>query len=51
MLGWNICRVWTLDWWENSAEVFSTIENAINDAKNGIVEFTTEPKKVSKKLP
>ncbi|MDR0333366.1 MAG: DUF4011 domain-containing protein [Dysgonamonadaceae bacterium] len=51
MLGWNICRVWTLDWWENSAEVFSTIENAINDAKNGIVESTTEPKKVSKKLP
>lgn len=18
MLGWNICKVWTMDWWENS---------------------------------
>jgi superfamily I DNA and/or RNA helicase len=38
MLGWNICRVWTLDWWENSSEVMSTIENAVKNAKNGVCQ-------------
>ncbi|MDR2914020.1 MAG: DUF3320 domain-containing protein [Tannerella sp.] len=32
MLGWNICRVWTLDWWENPEEVLELINNAVNKA-------------------
>lgn len=26
MLGWNICKVWTMDWWENSQKVIDRIE-------------------------
>lgn len=33
LLGWNICRVWTLDWWENPSEVLDVIESAIEKAK------------------
>lgn len=36
MLGWNICRVWTLDWWENPEKVLIAIEAAIENAKRGI---------------
>lgn len=35
MLGWNICRVWTLDWWENPSKVLVMIESAIDNAKKG----------------
>jgi hypothetical protein len=38
MLGWNICRVWTLDWWENPTEVLKAIEEALENAKNKIPE-------------
>lgn len=38
MLGWNICRVWTLDWWENAAEVIETIEKSIENAEKQILE-------------
>lgn len=34
LLGWNIIRVWTLDWWENPEEVVQTILRAIKDAEN-----------------
>ncbi len=33
MLGWNICRVWTLDWWENPLEVLEMIKREIEKAK------------------
>lgn len=39
MLGWNICRVWTLDWWENPSEVISTIKDAIECAKKSQTEL------------
>lgn len=29
MLGWNICRVWTLDWWEDPEKVLRTIIEAL----------------------
>ncbi len=35
MLGWNICRVWTLDWWENPEDVLVSINKAINDTTIG----------------
>lgn len=47
MLGWNICRVWTLDWWDNPSEVLASIQDAINNGitkeeiidKENIVEY------------
>lgn len=30
MLGWKICKVWTLDWLENPQEVISSIKDALN---------------------
>ena len=30
LLGWKICRIWTLDWWENSNEVITAICDEIN---------------------
>ncbi|MDR1121415.1 MAG: DUF3320 domain-containing protein, partial [Dysgonamonadaceae bacterium] len=38
MLGWNICRVWTLDWWENPSEVIQSIKEAIERAKSKMPE-------------
>ncbi|NDV78321.1 DUF3320 domain-containing protein [Dysgonomonas sp. 511] len=31
LLGWNICRIWTMDWWENSDDVISQIKEAITN--------------------
>lgn len=37
-LGWNVHRVWSLDWWENQelvlADIFSAIEKGSNQIKN-----------------
>lgn len=30
LLGWNIYRIWTLDWWENPDEVIATICDEVN---------------------
>ncbi len=31
LLGWNICRIWTMDWWENPSEVLVSIKELINN--------------------
>lgn len=33
MLGWNICKVWTMDWWENSQKVIDRIEGELEEAR------------------
>lgn len=33
MLGWNICKVWTMDWWENSQKVIDRIEGELENAR------------------
>ena len=38
MLGWNICRVWTMDWWEKPEEVLATIEEYVKAAEQGDVD-------------
>ena len=38
-LGWKLCRVWTLDWWENPDDVMVSIENALE--KNATDELDT----------
>jgi superfamily I DNA and/or RNA helicase/very-short-patch-repair endonuclease len=35
LLGWNILRVWTLDWWENPSAVMDDILNAVNQLEKG----------------
>lgn len=50
MLGWNICRVWTLDWWENPSKVMIMIESAIEKAKKGISEPVIAKKQDGKGL-
>lgn len=42
MLGWNICRIWTLDWWENPDEVIETIREAIDREPDEIKKDTAE---------
>jgi len=32
-LGWNIFRVWTMDWWERPEEVLAAIEKAVMNAE------------------
>ena len=40
LLGWNIHRVWTMDWWENEELVLTDIVHAISMGPNKpIVEF------------
>lgn len=29
-LGWNICRIWTMDWWEKPEVVIASIQEAIS---------------------
>ena len=33
MLGWNIFRVWTMDWWERPEQVLAAIEKALVDVE------------------
>lgn len=44
MLGWKICRVWTLDWWENPSEVLAFIQDAINNKimESEVIDKDTE---------
>lgn len=38
MLGWNLLKVWTLDWWENREAVLEKIETAIEEVRKGNAE-------------
>ena len=38
-LGWNIFRVWTIDWWERPEEVIAAIEKAVTDAEQAKVDI------------
>ena len=29
-LGWDICRIWTMDWWEKPDEVIATLRRRIS---------------------
>lgn len=35
-LGWDIIRVWTMDWWDNSQKEIDRIISKIKDLQNGI---------------
>lgn len=46
-LGWSICRIWLLDWWESPDKVMDKIKKAIDDA--GVRK--TLPKSEVKSIP
>lgn len=41
MLGWKICHIWTMDWWENPEEVIAMIREALDKPE----EQKVQPKK------
>jgi len=40
-LGWDICRIWTMDWWEKPDEVLATIQEAIAQKMSSKVNSMT----------
>lgn len=53
LLGWNIHKVWTMDWWENPKEVVQQIMQAIQNAETMPKVPTTDGHllEVKKKFP
>ena len=56
-LGWDIYRIWTMDWWEKPDEVMATIQEAIARKKNSKVgsmtaaEINSTPTEVTAPAP
>lgn len=56
-LGWNIYRIWTMDWWEKPDEVMATIQEAIARKKNSEIgsmtatEINSTPTEVTAPAP
>ncbi len=40
LLGWNLSRVWTMDWWEKPEKVLDAIERDIKGAKKPVAQKT-----------
>ena len=41
-LGWTICRIWTMDWWEKPDEVIASIQQAISRKKESEANVETD---------
>ena len=41
-LGWNIMRVWSMDWWDNSEKELKRILSRLNEIENGITTAKEE---------
>ena len=41
-LGWTICRIWTMDWWEKPDEVIASIQQAISRKKESKANAETD---------
>ena len=56
-LGWDIYRIWTMDWWEKPDEVMATIQEAIARKKNSKIgsmtaaEINSTPTEVAAPAP
>lgn len=48
-LGWKVCRIWLLDWWDSPDKVMEKIKNAIADAVNNKSSATKNS--AAEKLP
>ena len=42
-LGWNILRVWCMDWWDNSEKELKRIFQKLQDIQSGVEEPKSEP--------
>ena len=42
-LGWNIHRVWSMDWWDNREKELSRILSLLQDLRNGVKPVTETP--------
>ena len=42
-LGWNILRIWTMDWWDNRDKELTRIQNALKEACSGTREQEAPP--------
>jgi len=49
-LGWQIMRVWCMDWWDNRNKELKRIFDKLQDIENGVKEFTPN-KAVSNQKP
>ena len=43
MLGWNVLKIWSTDWWENRPKVMERIKEALQKAKENKHEPEPEP--------
>lgn len=41
-LGWNILKIWSLDWWENKSKVMDEIKNFIKNIEENKIETVTK---------
>lgn len=42
-LGWNIMRIWTMDWWDNSQKEINRVISKVKDLANRIKEQNDKP--------
>lgn len=49
-LGWNIMRIWTMDWWDNSQKEIDRIISKIKDLQNGKKDSVNEQDAVKTEL-
>ncbi len=50
MLGWNIFRIWTLDWWEKPDEVLTNIKQILDAAVNPVKPVFPEKTEITEEL-
>jgi hypothetical protein len=43
LLGWNIFRIWTIDWWENPQAVLDAVTDAVQQVKSNTKPVDIEP--------
>lgn len=49
-LGWNICRVWTMDWWENPDEIIATIQKRIEGSTDTNITVKKPVQRIKRKM-
>lgn len=49
-LGWNICRVWTMDWWDNRDKEIKKLLKKLDNLKNGIAEEEIQVEKTAENI-
>ncbi len=49
-LGWNIYRIWTIDWFENSKSIIDMILKKVDSLKNSTQNISVEPTPITEKI-